>query len=131
VMNVQKLVNTWLTMRITYGLLFVVAGADKFINLVTVWAKYLSPLVTAQLPIDAGQIMMAVAGIEIVIGLLILFCCPRLGGYLAMIWLLIISANLLSMGMYNDIAVRDIVMAVGALTLARLTSLKNEAIKSV
>ena len=130
-MNVQKLVTTWWTMRMTYGLLFIVAGADKFTNIVTVWSKYLSPMVLERVAIDISQIMMGVACIELLIGALILFCCPRLGGYLAMLWLLMISANLLSMGIYYDIAVRDIVMAVGALTLARLTSLKNEAIQGV
>jgi len=130
-MNVQKLVSTWWTLRVTYGLLFVVAGLDKFTNLVTMWEKYLSPMVIEYLPLEIAKIMMGIAGIEILIGAVILLGCARLGGYLAMFWLLIISLNLLSTGMYFDIAVRDIVMAVGALTLARLTSLKNEAVKGI
>lgn len=109
-----------LLLKYTYGLVFIVAGADKFINLVTQWTKYVSPFVLNILPVSLAHLIMAVGILEIVIGILILSPKTRIGAYLAAVWLLIIVANLLSMGMYFDIAVRDVVMAVGAIALAWL-----------
>jgi uncharacterized membrane protein YphA (DoxX/SURF4 family) len=121
-----KIDCAWWVLKITYGLLFIAAGADKFFNMITIWSKYLSPLVLEHIPLEPHKLLMAVGIIEILIGLAILTHWTKIGAYLAMAWLLIISANLLSMGMgvYVDIAVRDIVMAMGALVLACLTKVK-------
>ena len=43
----------------------------------------------------------------------LVFIRPRLGGYVVAAWLLAIALQLLAGGMYLDIAVRDIVMALG------------------
>lgn len=121
-----RLMHCWWILKITYGLLFVVAGADKFFNLVTQWAQYVSPMVLQLVPLSLSQLMMAVGIIEILIGILILTAWTRIGAYAACAWLLLIVVNLLSMGMYFDIAVRDVVMAVGAFVLALLTQVKEE-----
>jgi hypothetical protein len=125
----NKLNQSWLLLKVTYGLLFVVAGADKFTNLVVHWSKYLSPTMYQIFSslVTRDQFMYGVSAIEIIIGVLILLVNTRIGAYLAMAWLLIIVVNLLTMGMYFDIAVRDIVMAIGALVLAWLTEVKEES----
>lgn len=120
----QKTVHLiWLILKYTYGLLFVIAGADKFMNLVTQWDKYVSPMVISFLPsfLQLHQFMLAVGIIEIVIGLITLFMSTRMGALMVAGWLVIIVVNLLSMGLYFDIAVRDLVMAVGAICLALLS----------
>lgn len=104
----------------TYGLLFIVAGLDKFSNLVTMWQQYVGPFVIRVAPVELNQLMMGIGAFEVVLGALIL-AKPRWGGFLAAAWLLVIAANLLSMHMFYDVAVRDVVMAVGALALALLT----------
>lgn len=111
----------WLMLKITYGLLFVAAGIDKYFNILTHWTQYLSPTLAKMLPISSEHFIYAVGVWEIIIGLLILTHWTKQGAYLAMIWLLVIVVNLLSMHTFYDIAVRDIVMAVGAYVLARLT----------
>lgn len=116
----HAVVRSWWLLKVTYGLLFVVAGADKFLNLVTMWSKYVSSLVLQFIPLDVSQIIMGVGVAEILLGLAILLFATRIGGYIAAAWLLFIALNLVSMGGYLDIAVRDIVMAVGALVLAWL-----------
>jgi len=123
----SKLVHTEVLLKITYGLVFIAAGADKFFNYLVQWEQYLSPYVMQFIPLTASQIMMAVGVIEIVIGLWILLRCSCVAAYAAMLWLFLIVANLLSMHAYYDIAVRDAVMAVGALALARLSAIKDEA----
>lgn len=117
----EKLMQSWWLLRVTYGLLFIIAGADKFMNLVTDWPKYISPMILNMVPLNASQFIMGVGIIEIIIGVLTLFVMTRLGAYLTMVWLLFIVVNLLTMGTYFDIAVRDTVMAIGALVLAMLT----------
>jgi hypothetical protein len=47
---------------------------------------------------------------------------PRWGGYVVAAWLLGIIVNLVSMGEYLDVALRDFGLLVGALALARLAS---------
>lgn len=119
-----KIFRLWCILRLTYGLLFVVAGADKFLNMVTNWSKYISPTALTYFPIDTTQFIMAVGIIEILIGLMILSKWTHVGAHLAMLWLLIITGNLLTMGFPYDVAVRDVVMAIGAFGLAYLTPVR-------
>jgi uncharacterized membrane protein YphA (DoxX/SURF4 family) len=110
--------STTQILRFTFGLVPIVAGADKFANLLADWQGYLSPTAAEMLPVAPQTFMYAVGVIEIAAGLLVLFA-PRIGGYLVSAWLLAIAGNLV-MGGFYDIAVRDTVMAIGAFCLARL-----------
>jgi hypothetical protein len=78
------------------------------------------------LPVSASTFLHAVGIIEIVVGLLVLTRWTRLGAWIAAAWLVLIAVNLVTMGLF-DIAVRDLAMAVGAYTLARLAELRGEA----
>lgn len=99
----------------------VIAGADKFTDLLAQWDNYLNPLVLKIVPVSAATFMHLVGVIEIVAGLLV-FVKPRLGGIVVMGWLLAIALQFLVWGRFLDIAVRDIVIALsGPLILARLT----------
>ncbi|GAB3903091.1 hypothetical protein [Mucilaginibacter boryungensis] len=117
----SKTINSVQTLlKFTYGLVPIVAGADKFTNLLTDWAHYLSPSLATMLPFSAHVFMMIVGVIEIVAGVLVLIV-PQKAGYLVSAWLVLIALNLLSSGNYYDVAVRDIVMAIGAFSLARIS----------
>ena len=111
---------------LTYGLVPLLAGLDKFLNLLADWPKYLSPLVAGLLPVSAESFMYAVGIIEILVGLMVLTRWTRLGAWIAAAWLVLIAVNLVTLGMF-DIAVRDLAMAVGAYTLARLAELRQDA----
>jgi hypothetical protein len=65
-----------------------------------------------------------------IVGLAILTKWTRLGAYVASAWLLAIAINLVSTGMFLDIAVRDIEIALAAFVLARLTEIRSEALHS-
>jgi uncharacterized membrane protein YphA (DoxX/SURF4 family) len=109
------------TLKYLFGLVPIVAGLDKFTNLLADWDAYLNPMILRLIPVTSHQFMLAVGVIEIVAGILV-FLKPRLGAFVVMAWLLAISAQLIAWGQHLDIAVRDTVMALGgALTLARLT----------
>jgi len=106
-------------LRIGYGLVPILAGADKFTNLLTDWNQYLSPKVERRLPVDGRTFMRLVGLAEIAAGLLVLRR-PRAGGVVVSGWLLAITGNLLSMGKYLDIAARDALLAAGAAALAMM-----------
>jgi uncharacterized membrane protein YphA (DoxX/SURF4 family) len=108
----------WL-LRIGFTVAPILFGADKFADLLTNWDKYLAPWVNNIVPGTAHQAMYAVGVIEIVAGLAVLIV-PRFGGYLVAAWLLGIIVNLLSIGNYYDVALRDFGLLLAALTLARL-----------
>ncbi|HMG68815.1 MAG TPA: hypothetical protein VK588_14050 [Chitinophagaceae bacterium] len=107
-------------LKYTYGLVPVVAGLDKFTNLLTDWKHYLAPSVSNMLPFSASTFMSIVGVIEIVAGIIVLVR-PRLGGYIVMAWLIVIALSLIVGGQYYDIAVRDLVMAIGSFSLAKLS----------
>jgi uncharacterized membrane protein YphA (DoxX/SURF4 family) len=115
-------------LRVAFGLGPLLAGADKFTNILVNWEKYLSPVALRVLPVDATMFMRAVGVIEIIVGLAILFGATRVFGYIAMLWLLAIAANLVSSGSYYDIAVRDVLLAVGAYSLARVTEARYSVV---
>ena len=59
--------------------------------------------------------------IEIAAGILVAVA-PRIGGYVVAAWLWGIIVNLLMMGNYYDIALRDFGLSLGAIALARLAT---------
>ena len=115
---------------LTYGLVPLLAGLDKFLNLLADWPKYVAPWVADLLPVSAQTFMYAVGIIEIVVGLMVLTRWTRLGAWIAAAWLVLIAVNLVTLGLF-DIAVRDLAMAVGAYTLARLAEMRQEAPRAI
>jgi uncharacterized membrane protein YphA (DoxX/SURF4 family) len=107
-------------LRLTFGIVPIVAGLDKFTNLLTYWPDYLNANLAGILPMSALAFMKIVGVIEIVAGILVLVR-PLNGAYVVMAWLICIALQLILGGHYFDVAVRDLVMAMGAFTLAKLT----------
>ena len=108
-----------LILKYTYGLVPIVAGFDKFTQLLVDWDKYLAPAIAGILPFSAHTFMLIVGVIEIVAGILVLIK-PKIGSIIVCLWLLGIAINLLMTGQFFDIAVRDIVMSIGAFCLFTL-----------
>lgn len=124
---IGKLNSAWWALRIGLGLGAFLSGLDKFFNILTDWGMYLSPLAERLLPVSGPVFMRAVGVIEMAVGLLILAGFARLGGYILMAWLVGIVINLVSTGMFFDLAVRDVEIALAAYTLARLTEVRETA----
>lgn len=120
---IQNVAVVQKVLKYTYGLVPVVAGFDKFTNLLTDWKSYIAPSIGNHLPFSASAFMYIVGIIEIVAGIGVL-ARPRLGAYVVMAWLVLIALSLLVSGQYFDVAVRDLVMAVGAFSLAKLSGTK-------
>lgn len=119
--------QAWWALRLTWGLVAFLAGLDKFFNLLANWESYLAPAIVGLLPVSATALMRAVGVIEMLVGILILTNWTRLGAYVASAWLLLIALTLSLTGSHLDVAVRDVAMAVGAWTLARLSEVRKPA----
>lgn len=100
--------------RYTYGAALIAVGLDKFqsMNYLTNWAAYVNSAWLASASLDLATFLMIAGIAEIVVGVLVLVK-PRLGAIIAIAWIGVVVFNLISMGMFYDIAARDILIAVG------------------
>ncbi|MGH9282799.1 MAG: hypothetical protein ACRD0S_07665 [Acidimicrobiales bacterium] len=110
----------WL-LRLGFTVAPILFGLDKFAHVLVDWDRYLAPELTDLFNTSAHTLMYAVGAIEILAGLIVL-AKPRFGGYLVAAWLGAIIVNLLLMGDFYDVALRDFGLLLGALTLARLAA---------
>ncbi len=118
----HSLTQTFNLLKYTFVIVPVVAGADKFTNLLTDWKQYLNPTLADLLPFSASTFMMIVGVIEITAGLIVLKK-TEIGGYIVAAWLTAISLTFLIGFNFVDVAVRDLVMAIAALSMARLSKI--------
>jgi len=114
----SRLTTPFSILRIALGATATLAGLDKFSNILADWGSYVSPMTVRMLPFSVGTFMAIVGVIEIAVGISILALAPRVGAYVASGWLLLVAANLV-IGGHFDVAVRDVVMSIAALTLGR------------
>jgi hypothetical protein len=110
----------WL-LRVGFVVAPILFGLDKFFDKLVDWKIYLAPEIDDLIPGNAHQAMLIVGVIEIIAGLVVAVK-PRFGGYLVAAWLAGIIVNLLILGEYYDVALRDFGLLIGALALARLTA---------
>jgi len=72
------------------------------------------------------MIMHAVGIVELAVGIALLGAAPVIGAYVAGAWLVLVAGNLI-LGGHLDDAVRDVVMSIAVLTLARLLEIRQGA----
>ena len=113
--------QAFLLLRTVFTIAPIAFGLDKFFDLLTDWEQYLAPWINDLVPGSAHQAMLAVGVVEILAGVLVAVR-PAIGAYVVAAWLLGIIVNLVSIGDYYDIALRDFGLLVGALALARLAA---------
>jgi hypothetical protein len=107
-------------LRIGFTALPLLFGVDKFAHVLTDdWTRYLATQVDNLIPGSANQAMHLVGVVEIVAGLVVLLL-PRFGAPLVAAWLAGIIVNLLLVGGYGDIALRDFGLMLAGLVLTRL-----------
>lgn len=113
--------DAFLLLRTVFTVAPILFGLDKFAQVMTDWDKYLAPWINDIVPGNAHDAMLIVGVIEIVAGLLVAVA-PRWGGYVVALWLAGIIVDLLTLGGYGDVALRDFGLFVAAIALARLAS---------
>jgi uncharacterized membrane protein YphA (DoxX/SURF4 family) len=123
--TLENLNSTQRLLRIAFGVVPVAAGLDKFFNLLTVWTQYLDPRFVQFLPFSPQTFMHIVGVIEIAAGLIVLSRFATIGAYIVSAWLAVIAVTLIVSGRFLDVAVRDLVMSLGAYTLASLRQMSE------
>lgn len=118
----QTLKQTFNLLKYTFVIVPIVAGADKFTNLLTHWEQYVNPSISGILPFSSSVFMMIVGIIEIAAGIIVLKK-SEIGGYIVAGWLTVVALTLLIDFNYVDVAVRDLVMATSALSMARISKI--------
>lgn len=125
----KRLELPWWALRIGLGVGPIITGIDKFFNKLTDWTMYLSPLATKTVPVSAATFMHVVGVVEIIAGIVVLSRFTKIGAYVVTAWLLGIAVNLLTTGMFYDLAMRDVEIAIAAFTLSQLTRVREEAVE--
>src|SRR5690348_2961227 len=121
----KRLEIPWWALRIGLGVGPIITGIDKFFNKLTDWTMYLSPLATKTVPVTPATFMHAVGVVEIIAGIVVLSRFTKIGAYVVTAWLLGIAVNLLTTGMFYDLAMRDVEIAIAAFTLSQLTRVRE------
>lgn len=123
----EKSENVTVSTHWAYKLLYIafvvapiLAGLDKFFNILTDWSMYLSPIVTNIIPVQAQTFMKVVGVIEVAAGIIVAIR-PKIGGIIVSAWLLAIIVNLMLTKGYYDIALRDLGLSLGAASLSLLS----------
>ncbi len=121
--SANKLSFLFNLLKITYGMFLIIVGIDKFFDLIVNWIHYVHPNILVFIPYRS--LIVAVALLEIFLGLLILLPKVKLGYYAAIVWMVVVIIDLLALG-YYDIAARDVLIALGLFTLALLADVNDE-----
>jgi hypothetical protein len=120
-----RLNGAWWALKIGLGVGPIITGTDKYFDKLADWGMYLSPLATKIVPVSPTTFMHAVGIVEIIAGIIVLSRWTKIGSYIVMLWLLGIAANLLTTGMFSDLAMRDIEIAIGAFALSQLSTVRD------
>ena len=114
--------QAFMLLRVAFTVAPILFGIDKFAEVLTDdWTRYLATEVNDVLPGSADDAMKFVGVVEVLAGLVVLVA-PRLGGLIVAGWLGGIIINLLLVGGYGDIALRDFGLLLAAVALSRLAS---------
>lgn len=110
--------DAYTLLRIVFVATPIIAGLDKFFFMLVGWSQYVSPMYTG-----FGTPFLTVVGlVEILIGIGVIFK-PRIFAFIIGVWLALVILNLLILGNYYDVAVRDLGLCLSAFALARLAEL--------
>ena len=123
----KKALHAWWLLKIAFGIAIIVAGIDKFqfMHLVTSWEQYVSPKVIEIIGIEPTFLVLLAGIAEMIAGALILIK-TKVGAYISFAWMLLVIANLLTMGMFYDIIVRDALIAISLYALILLSDAQEK-----
>jgi len=118
----------WWALRIGLGVGPIIAGIDKYFNILANWEMYLSPIATRLLPMKDTTFMHIVGVVEIIAGIIVLTRWTKIGSYIVGAWLVAIAINLVTTGIFYDLAVRDVEIAIGAFALSQLSAVRARSL---
>ena len=120
--------QAYMLMRVAFTVAPIAFGLDKFVGAMVDWPIYLAPWINDIVPGSGQDLMYLVGAVEIAAGVMVAVK-PRYGAYVVAGWLAGIVLNLLTLSGYYDVALRDVGLLLGALTLARLASVYDPPLR--
>ena len=111
--------EAYFLLRTVFTVAPILFGLDKFAELLSDWDFYLAPWINDLVPGSAHDADQHHRVVEVAAGVLVALR-PRIGAYVVALWLAGIIVNLVTLGDYYDVALRDFGLMIGALALARL-----------
>ena len=127
----NRLNRSWWVLRIGLGVVPIVAGTDKFFDVLTNWEMYLNPLAPRLLHVAPATLMHVFGIVEIVVGIAMFTRYTRIAAYVVTVWMWCIALNLITQMTFLDVAVRAILISLGAFTLAQLSEVRAAQGESV
>jgi uncharacterized membrane protein YphA (DoxX/SURF4 family) len=116
--------RSWWVLRMGLGVVPIVAGLDKFFNLLTNWEMYLNPMVPRLLHVTPATFMHFAGLVEMIVGIAVLTRYTRYAAYVVMVWMWCIALSLIVQLQFLDVAARDVLISLGAFTLAQLSEVR-------
>lgn len=107
--------NAYILLKIVFVVAPILAGLDKFFYFLVDWRQYLSISAGAY----AATFMMLIGVVEVIAGIGVYFR-PKIFAYIIGVWLAFIILNLLFLGNFYDIALRDFGLCLSAFALSQL-----------
>lgn len=107
--------SAYYLLKIVFVVAPIIAGIDKFLYLLVDWSKYLMPAFSGM----AQTLIMIVGVVEVLVGIGVIIK-PKIFANVVGVWLVLIIINLIILGDFYDIALRDLGLCLSAFALGRL-----------
>ena len=102
-----------------------IAGMDKFVDLLTDWSAYVAPTLPRLLGISSQAVAYGAGVVEILIAMGIAIW-PRVFSNILLVWMGVLVLNLLLTGQHYDLVLQDFGLAAAAYAFSRLCQIKEE-----
>lgn len=126
-LNTDRLQKAWWLLLVTYSVLFIVVGLDKFFNVLVDWQSFVSESVLQFFPYGAFVLIRLFAIIQIGAGFSLLYFQSRSAIYCILALLIGIFFNVWAISGFSVVIVHDVFMIIHGVVLLWLT----DAIKSL
>ncbi len=110
--------QAYILLRIVFIAAPILAGFDKFFDLLVDWDKFLPPFYGTY----GGSLMTMAGVVEIIAGIGVIYK-PKFFANIIGVWFIWIILNLLILGNYYDVALRDLGLSLSAFALGRLAKI--------
>lgn len=127
--NMEYSEHAFWVLKVGFIVAPILAGLDKFFNVLTNWTNYLAPVFPEMINVTPQAFMQGVGVVEMIVGIGVFFK-PKIFSYILSAWLVGIIINLLVLGGYYDVALRDLGLAIGAFALGQLSEVHERGFSS-
>jgi hypothetical protein len=122
--EVEVSVATYQAYQILYysfTALFAIAGLDKFLHLLTTWESYASPAIANTFGMSLGTLSILAGVLELTVAVGVALK-PRIGSWMATVWLWLVAINLLTIPGHFEVLLMTLMLSAAAFAFTRLAA---------